>query len=91
VGDYIKLLSLTVQIGNDAMDAATLDSNFYRERAQLCHKLAGAATAAQPLFARLHLLAKAYEEKAEAAESKLTRAQTAEALRLPNQKNPPNL
>lgn len=49
-------------------DAETLDADFYRERAHLCHKLAEAATAARPLFARLCLLARTYEEKASAAE-----------------------
>ena len=58
-------------IGNDAMDAETLDADFYRGRARLCHKLAEAATAAKPLFARLYLLAKRYEEKAEATETKM--------------------
>jgi hypothetical protein len=60
------------------MNAANLGSDFYRERAQLCHKLAGSVTAATPLFARLCLLAKVYEEKAEAAESKVTPGQSAE-------------
>jgi hypothetical protein len=60
------------------MNVTTLGSDFYREQAQLCHKLAESSTAAKPLFARLCLLAKAYEEKAEAAESKLTPGQAAE-------------
>jgi hypothetical protein len=34
----------------------------------LCHELAEAAAAAGPLFARLFFLAKAYEEKAMAAD-----------------------
>jgi hypothetical protein len=73
------------------MDAQTLDADFYRERAQLCHKLAGAATAAKPLFTRLHLLAKKYEEKAESADSKSARGQAAENSRSPNQISPPKL
>jgi hypothetical protein len=73
------------------MAAGTLDANFYRERARLCHKLAGAATAAKPIFARLRLLAKAYEENGERADSKLAREQVAEKSRLPNQKSPPKL
>ena len=48
------------------MNAVTLDANFYRERANLCHRLANAATEAKPLFARLYFLAKAYEERAQA-------------------------
>ena len=71
------------------MEIETLDGDFFRGRAQLCHKLAGTATAARPLSARLHLLAKAYEQKAEAPESKTTRAQTAENLS--NQTSPPYL
>ena len=50
------------------MEIETLDADFYRERARLCHKLADAAGAAKPLFARLYLLARAYEERAERAE-----------------------
>jgi hypothetical protein len=50
------------------MNAETLDADFYRERARLCHELAEAARAARPLFARLFFLAKAYEEKAKAAD-----------------------
>jgi hypothetical protein len=49
------------------MEIETLDADFYRERAHLCHKLADASKAAKPLFTRLYLLAKAYEEKAKAA------------------------
>jgi len=50
------------------MDAETLDADFYRARARLCHELAEAAIAAKPLFSRLFFLAKAYEEKAKAAD-----------------------
>jgi hypothetical protein len=71
------------------MAAEMLDANFYRERAQLCHKLAESATAATPVFARLRLLAKTYEEKAEAAESKVPPGKGAENLGLPN--HPPKL
>jgi hypothetical protein len=49
------------------MDTETLDEDFYRERARLCHELAEAAAATKPLFARLFFLARAYEEKAKAA------------------------
>jgi hypothetical protein len=51
------------------MDGETLDADFYRERACLCHELAEAATAARPLFVRLFFLGKAYEEKAKAADA----------------------
>jgi hypothetical protein len=58
--------------GNDAMhaeiNAETLDAEYYRERAHLCHKLAEAAHAARPLFARLYFLAKEYEDKARVAD-----------------------
>jgi hypothetical protein len=63
------------------MRAETLDADFYRQRAHLCHKLADAATAAKPLFARLYFLAKAYEEKAKAAD--LAEGQATESLRSP--------
>jgi hypothetical protein len=49
------------------MEIETLDADFYRGRARLCHKLADAAGAAKPLFARLYLLARAYEDRAERA------------------------
>jgi hypothetical protein len=58
------------------MDAETLDGDFYRHQALVCHKLADAAPAATPLFARLNALAKSYEEKAEAAEAKMGGKQT---------------
>lgn len=45
------------------MHAETLDAEFYRERARLCHTLAEAATAAKPIFSRLYFLARAYEQK----------------------------
>ena len=67
------------------MYAETLDAKFYRERAQLCHKLADAATAAKPLFARLYLLAKAYEEKAATAELKLAGGQATESSISPSE------
>jgi hypothetical protein len=50
------------------MEIETLDADFYRERARLCHELADAATAARSLFVRLYVLAGAYEERAKAAE-----------------------
>jgi hypothetical protein len=53
------------------MEIETLEANFYRDRAHLCHKLANAATEAKPLFRRLYFLAKAYEGKARAADSGL--------------------
>jgi hypothetical protein len=71
------------------MAAEMLDANFYRERARLCHKLAESATAATPVFARLRLLAKTYEEKAEAAESKVPLGKGAENFGSPN--HPPKL
>jgi hypothetical protein len=49
------------------MYAETLDADFYRQRANLCYKLADKAHAARPLYSRLHFLAKAYEDKAKAA------------------------
>jgi hypothetical protein len=45
-----------------------LDSGFYRDRADLCRKLAVSAEAARPLFARLYFLAEAYQERAKAAD-----------------------
>jgi len=50
------------------MSAETLDAEYYRGRAHLCHQLADSARAAKPLFSRLFSLAQAYERKA--AESK---------------------
>jgi hypothetical protein len=49
------------------MEIETLDADFYRDRARLCHRLADAATEAKPLFTRLYFLAQAYEERAKAA------------------------
>jgi hypothetical protein len=46
----------------------TLDADFYRRRAHFCHKLAEQAQEAKPLFARLYFLAKAYEDRAKAAD-----------------------
>jgi hypothetical protein len=57
-----------VSWGTCVMDAETLDAEYYRQQALLCHTLAKVASEARPLFARLHSLAKAYEAKAEAAE-----------------------
>jgi hypothetical protein len=53
------------------MRAETLDAEFYRQRAYLCHQLADAAQQAKPLFAHLYFLAQVYEEKAKAAETEL--------------------
>jgi hypothetical protein len=50
------------------MSSETLDADFYRQQARMCHQLAVSAGDARPLFARLFALAKAYEEKAEAAD-----------------------
>jgi hypothetical protein len=50
------------------MSAETLDGDYYRDRADLCRKLAISAEAAKPLFARLFFLAEAYQEKAKAAD-----------------------
>lgn len=55
-------------LGGDAVDVETLDGDFYRERALLCHNLAESAKAARPLFTRLHFLARVYENKAAAAD-----------------------
>jgi hypothetical protein len=38
------------------MDAETLDSDFYRERARFCHDLAETARGTKPLFSRLFFL-----------------------------------
>jgi hypothetical protein len=54
--------------GNNAMYAETLDADFYRQRADFCYKLADKAHAARPLYLRLCFLAKAYEDKAKAAD-----------------------
>ena len=62
------------------MDAeTTLDAEFYRERARLCHRLAEAATAAMPIFSRLHFLARAYEQRAAADEAKTAAAPSTES------------
>jgi hypothetical protein len=53
-----------------AMDAETLDAEYYREQAILCQKLADLAKAAKPISVRLRLLAQAYEKKAGAVGSK---------------------
>jgi hypothetical protein len=58
------------------MEIETLEANFYRDRAHLCHKLANAATDAKPLFRRLYVLATAYEEKAKVADRAGARATT---------------
>jgi hypothetical protein len=50
------------------MEIETLDADFFRGRAHLCHKLAETARAAKPLFTRLFFLAKEYEDKAKAAD-----------------------
>jgi hypothetical protein len=47
----------------------TLNADFYRQRALECLRLAGTAQAAKPLVTRLYCLARAYEEKAKAADS----------------------
>ena len=54
------------------MSIETLNAAYYRERALECFRLANTAQAAKPLSARLYLLAKAYEEKAKAADSEQT-------------------
>jgi hypothetical protein len=51
------------------MSIETLNAAFYRQRALECLRLADAAQAAKPLFTRLYFLAKAYEEKAKAADT----------------------
>jgi hypothetical protein len=48
------------------MYAETLDADYYRERAKLCHRLAEKALESRPLYARLFFLARAYEDKAAA-------------------------
>jgi hypothetical protein len=50
------------------MATESLNGDFYRERARFCHKLAEAAAAAKPLFARLFFLAREYEQRAETAD-----------------------
>jgi hypothetical protein len=62
---------LTLNCGNHAMRMSieTLNAAFYRQRALECLRLADAAQAAKPLFTRLYFLAKAYEEKAKAADT----------------------
>jgi hypothetical protein len=50
------------------MYAETLDADYYRERAKFCYKLAEKALESRPLYARLYFLARAYEDKAEAAD-----------------------
>ena len=64
--------------GSAAMHAETLDAEFYRERARLCHTLAEAATAAKPIFSRLYFLARAYEQRATAYEAKKAAAPATE-------------
>jgi len=66
------------------MRIETLDGDFYRERARLCRELAESAAAAKPLFARLFFLAKAYEERARAADRSIDSSDGPNALhRLP--------
>lgn len=50
-------------------NAETLDADYYRQRAQSCHQLANNARAPKPLYARLHVLATKYQERANAVES----------------------
>jgi hypothetical protein len=50
--------------------AETLDAEYYRRQALLCHLLAKASSDARPLFTRLYALAKAYDEKAVEAAAK---------------------
>jgi hypothetical protein len=56
------------------MSIETLNGEYYRQRALDCFRLADEARAAKPLFTRLYFLAKAYEEKAKAADSEQTAA-----------------
>jgi hypothetical protein len=51
------------------MSIETLNAAYYRQRALECFRLADASQAAKPLFTRLYFLARAYEEKAKAADS----------------------
>jgi hypothetical protein len=60
------------------MRAVTLDAAYYRDRADLCRKLAVSAEAAKPLFARLFLLAEAYQERAKAADLSAAAGQAVE-------------
>ena len=48
--------------------AESLDADYFRQRAHLCHQLANKARAAKPLFARLYVLATKYEERANTAD-----------------------
>jgi hypothetical protein len=50
------------------MYVETLDADFFRERAEFCYKLAEKALESSPLYARLYFLAKAYEDRAKAAD-----------------------
>jgi hypothetical protein len=50
------------------MYAETLDTDYYRQRANFCYKLAEKALEARPLYARLYFLARAYEDKAKSAD-----------------------
>jgi hypothetical protein len=48
--------------------AESLDADYYRQRAQLCHQLANNARAAKPLLARLYVLATKSEGRANTAD-----------------------
>jgi hypothetical protein len=50
------------------MEIETLEADYFRGQAHLCHKLADTARATKPLFIRLVFLAQAYEEKAKTAD-----------------------
>jgi hypothetical protein len=52
------------------MTAEALDGDYYRERAELCLKLAASAQAARPLFVRLYRPAEFYKVRATAADFK---------------------
>ena len=61
------------------MSDEALCADYYRHQAHVCHTLAAAAPAFTPLYARLHSLAKSYEEKAKAADLKSGGRQETEA------------
>jgi hypothetical protein len=56
------------------MSIETLNGAYYRQRALECHRLAGTAQAAKPLFMRLYVLAQAYDERAKVVGSERTAA-----------------
>jgi hypothetical protein len=60
----------------------TLDAEFFRDRAALCHQLAPSGTSG-PLFERLRALAKSYEHRAELERDRVTQGAEVGTSRLP--------